>query len=282
MTAPLLVTGMHRSGTSLLARLLSRLDLAMGGDFPPADAGNPDGYFEDRSVLAFNRSLLRRLVPAGEEGWPDWGWTRSGVLASACSPEWLDGARRCLNRLAEQHASPWAVKDPRFCLLLDLWLRVSPDSLVLAIYRHPCDVVDALQRVRPPLFLEHPSWCVPIWLHYNRPLLALKRRHPDRCLLLSAQRLVADIDGVAAWLSRRLLPQLPTPSAGSYRSLLRVGRLACTSPTSHLRGLYRSCAPDAEALHADLEALADRPSLASPAAASPPAIGPPPGRTLPC
>ena len=52
------LTGMHRSGTSFLARRLQDAGLAFPGDLlPPAD-DNPEGYWEARDIVRLNNAML--------------------------------------------------------------------------------------------------------------------------------------------------------------------------------------------------------------------------------
>ena len=44
MSAPLLIAGMHRSGTSLVGSLVSQLGVDLGHDLVPADRNNARGY----------------------------------------------------------------------------------------------------------------------------------------------------------------------------------------------------------------------------------------------
>ena len=55
-----IVLGMHRSGTSLLAEVLSRLGLDLGPleDLLPADAGNARGYWEPKRLVAIDDRIL--------------------------------------------------------------------------------------------------------------------------------------------------------------------------------------------------------------------------------
>src|SRR5205823_3159545 len=69
----LIVTGMHRSGTSFVASLLAAWNVRMCNHSLPADGGNPAGYFEDVDFLELNRRILMACTPA-EEGHRDWGW----------------------------------------------------------------------------------------------------------------------------------------------------------------------------------------------------------------
>jgi hypothetical protein len=71
----LVVAGMHRSGTSLLASLLHRSGCRMGETLLSADANNRPGYFEDLEFLDLNRRMLAATVSLDAPGHADWGWT---------------------------------------------------------------------------------------------------------------------------------------------------------------------------------------------------------------
>ena len=47
----ILVTGLGRSGTSLLSGMLHKYGLFMGDNLFYADEGNPNGYYEDQNFI---------------------------------------------------------------------------------------------------------------------------------------------------------------------------------------------------------------------------------------
>src|SRR5688572_18348125 len=55
---PLLVLGMHRSGTSSFAGLAARLGAELGKDLLAADQWNPRGYGEHRGVMDIHDRFL--------------------------------------------------------------------------------------------------------------------------------------------------------------------------------------------------------------------------------
>src|SRR5579864_6251037 len=75
----LVVTGMHRSGTSLLASFVRAAGINLGETFYPADGANPLGYFEDLEILEMQRKMMLACT-LDESGWRDWGWTESQRL----------------------------------------------------------------------------------------------------------------------------------------------------------------------------------------------------------
>ncbi|USR91522.1 glycosyltransferase [Phormidium yuhuli AB48] len=183
MFQPLIITGMHRSGTSLVASLIQAAGVHLGDRFVEADSHNAPGYFEDEDIVGFQRWLLQSITPDNEEGWHDWGWTVSDPIHSQDLTA-FEGKARQLIRERLQLNQPWGWKDPRTSLLLDFWYRQLPEAKFVLVYRHPWDVADSMRRLQAPIFQEHPDWLLQIWAYYNRHLWDFYRRHGDRCLLV--------------------------------------------------------------------------------------------------
>ena len=59
MSNVLIVTGMHRSGTSLTASFVRSLGIDVGDNLLSPDAYNPKGYFEDVAFVELQRSMLQ-------------------------------------------------------------------------------------------------------------------------------------------------------------------------------------------------------------------------------
>lgn len=115
----LLVLGMHRSGTSLLARGLIVLGARLGDALMPALACNPRGFFEDEDIQACNRALLQRLGLTWHSPQPV---VPRDLLALADSPLGADAVRLVRAKCAD--LGPGAVpafKDPRLCRLMSFW-----------------------------------------------------------------------------------------------------------------------------------------------------------------
>lgn len=140
----LLLLGMHRSGTSALARLLDGLGVDFGRGHLPAGPANELGFFEKAQVADANERLLQAL---GLEGASD---------PRPLPPRWL-GHPACGPIRAELAAllradfadSPlWGVKDPRICRLAPLWIEVvrelGREPLFVHITRNPLEVADSL------------------------------------------------------------------------------------------------------------------------------------------
>ena len=187
MTAPLIVAGMHRSGTSLVAAMLASLGVDMGGRQLAADRNNRRGYFEDLAFLTLNRRMLAAATPTDDRGHPDWGWTESERLDANAFAAFREEAQALVERQAQ---GAWGWKDPRNTLTLDFWASMLPDARYVLVYRQPWAVADSMQRLGAEVFLQHPEYAYSIWRFYNRRLLEFHLRHAGRSMLLSAEALV--------------------------------------------------------------------------------------------
>ena len=196
---PVVIAGMHRSGTSLVASFLSSLGLDVGERLLEADRLNPRGYFEDTALLEFHQRLLREMVPAGESGWPDWGWTVSESLDESVPPRMREEALAIVG--ARNQTGAWGWKDPRTTLLLDFWAELLPGAVFVLVHRSPVEVLDSLLRAGNRHFVIHPDHAVRAWLLYNRRALDFAVRHPDRSMLLALEAFTAHPGAVTARLA---------------------------------------------------------------------------------
>jgi len=144
---------------------------------------------EDLDVLDLQRRMLLAATRADEEGHRDWGFTESGALEEGAFAAFSDEAAALL---ATRNAGDarWGWKDPRTTLLLDFWEPRLPHAVFVLVYRHPWQVADSLQRLGLETFLRHPEHAYRMWELYNRRLLAFRRQHRERTLLVSCNALL--------------------------------------------------------------------------------------------
>jgi len=191
MRQTVLIMGMHRSGTSAIAGISRLLGAAAPATMMEPAFDNPAGFWESTDITSLNEGIL----------------TNAGCNWFDCltfHPASLN--QKALHHLPNQTASTltrefgdaslFVLKDPRFSLLLELWLpafsmlnvTVAP---ILAL-RHPTEVVASLRR-RDGMPADIAA---PIWLHY---MLEAERqtRHRPRAVL-SFDRLIEDWRGCLA------------------------------------------------------------------------------------
>ena len=142
----IVVLGVHRSGTSAIARGL----LALGADLgtklmPPAEADNPTGFWEDLDIYELNREMLAALGS-------DWhgvsAVSDAGCLALRQAGFHLRAAAILRERTSA--AELFAFKDPRVARLLPFWKQVFTEGGYEAAYvvalRNPLSVAHSLRR----------------------------------------------------------------------------------------------------------------------------------------
>jgi hypothetical protein len=135
-SSPLVIVGMHRSGTSLTARWLQMCGLHLGSELVPATRANREGHFEDLEITRLHREILRRngltyLTPRD-------------VPIKTTEQDHLEAQRLVTER--EAGGSAWGWKDPRTSLFLPFWHDIVPEARYLIVYRHYTQVVDSLLR----------------------------------------------------------------------------------------------------------------------------------------
>jgi hypothetical protein len=155
---PLCVTGMHRSGTSMVARLLNvcGLDLGPERDLLPPAFDNPAGFWENADFVRLNDALLRARGGS---------WERPPAMPGA-DGELRGRALGLVGRLAGR--GPWGWKDPRCCLTLPFWRALLPGLRVLVCVRHPPAAARSLAARGGVPYGE----ALALWLEYNRRVLA--------------------------------------------------------------------------------------------------------------
>ncbi|PLS69389.1 MAG: sulfotransferase family protein [Cyanobacteria bacterium M5B4] len=184
----LIITGMHRSGTSLTASLFQQLGVNMGGNLVPADRHNPKGYFEDVDFLEFQRQVLQKCCDPNDPGWHDWGWTVHETLNPQLFERYSNQAEELLQKY-KNNKTLWGWKDPRTTLMLDFWHNLIPHARYLFLFRYPWDVADSIKRLNAPIFTDHPEYILPIWRYYNQKLIDFYQQCPDKCILFCVNHL---------------------------------------------------------------------------------------------
>ena len=152
---PLVVVGMHRSGTSLLTALLSFCGANPGpvGELTKANEHNPKGFWENNEFREINDELLR-----GQDC--EWDCPLGFSLAKA-APELLDHlADRARDLTASFKPATMPVfKDPRVCLTFDFWRKKFGDIVPVLMLRDPVEIAFSLyKRNQIPLPIGIALW----------------------------------------------------------------------------------------------------------------------------
>jgi hypothetical protein len=139
----ILVLGMSRSGTSLIAHILHTLGASLPDDLIGPNPGNPTGHWEPRALVEINDQILShvRLAWNDPRPLPD-GWVNSAEAHGF--------ALQIKQQIEREYSDSrlLLIKDPRLCRLLPLYcdalemMDIEP-SVVLQV-RPPAEVVRSL------------------------------------------------------------------------------------------------------------------------------------------
>ncbi|MGC9527242.1 MAG: sulfotransferase, partial [Limnospira sp.] len=236
----LIITGMHRSGTSLVASLLQSAGLHIGRRLMPSTEFNPKGYFENLDFFEFHLDVLR------SQGVNIDGWTLQETIE--VPDELLEKA----NQIVEQNSVSqiWGWKEPRTTLLLKFWADLLPESKFLLIYRSPWEVIDSLYRRGDEIFQEQPDLAVKYWLFYNQKVLEFYNQHTDRCVLANLQTIVGHQTAYIEEINHQFKTDLSHPSPAIYDPSLIQSNL---SQDGHRPSLIDHYFPEAIEMYQELE-----------------------------
>jgi hypothetical protein len=154
------VLGMHRSGTSLLTRILNLIGLYLGSDealtTEPA-AYNPKGHWEHKEISSICEAILKKHGGSWDEPplLPP-GWETAAAIG---------GVRHHAQKLIQDQFGEvqlWGWKDPRSCVTLPFWQQLLPNMRYIICLRSPVDVARSL-AYRDSFSMEKSSY---LWLTY--------------------------------------------------------------------------------------------------------------------
>jgi len=145
MKRAIFILGMHRSGTSALARIVNLLGADLGSHLMKAAEDNQKGFFEHEPIVAIHEQLLTELGMHWSDSTPmPEGWLES---------EAANKARSALAEIIESEFKDtplWALKDPRQCRLMPLWFPLLKEHGIkphfIIAYRHPEEVAASLAK----------------------------------------------------------------------------------------------------------------------------------------
>ena len=184
---PIAITGMHRTGTSMVTRALHDSGLHLLGTgaeaFIDTAEDNPEGFWENAAIVACNDDLLEAAGGAWDNppALPPQGADDPRVTAVN------EAATAALAGLREH--DHWGFKDPRTCLTAAYWLDLEPELRFVICLRHPLEVALSLKRRNQNSY----SLGLALWERYYATVVELVPRgtsdhHPLRLVLHRSRR----------------------------------------------------------------------------------------------
>jgi len=161
VNSPLLILGMHRSGTSCLAGCLEAGGLSLGA-VNAAAPHNKKGNRELEDVRALHDRIL---------SFHGYSWDYPPPSGLEWRPIDVEALKDKTAALAEQKA--WGFKDPRTLFCMQGWETVFKPRYV-ATFRHPLSVMASLMgRAKAWNETMTSAHACDLWIAYNRQLLDL-------------------------------------------------------------------------------------------------------------
>ena len=217
----IVMLGMHRSGTSVLAGSLQETGLALGHVVTQAPH-NQKGNRENPAIMFMQEDLFKCNGGAWDAPPETVRWEK------------LHRAVRNLFIAGFAEEPLWGFKDPRTLFTLEGWLEVLPNAEFVGIFRHPVFVALSLaQRNRFPF-----EKSLRLWQRYNQRLLQLHEAAPFPLL-----EFVDDADVLRSKL-RQLVKLLKLPysqrSLTFFEDALRRKSKEAIQLPSEVRHLYQA------------------------------------------
>lgn len=138
MTA-VVILGMHRSGTSLVANILQEMGVEMGADLLDADKYNIGGYWEDEDFLWINKGILENAGGSWLNP-PD----RDAIIQS--SEKFSTTIEKTITKKEHLSNGFWGWKDPRTSLTSCVFDPYLDNAKYIVVKRNIDDTIRSLRR----------------------------------------------------------------------------------------------------------------------------------------
>jgi len=175
----LLLTGMHRSNTSFLAKTFQDAGLHI-----PADSYNREGHFEDEDFVQLHMYFIKKYKLKSRYSIVDYKKCRSLRVDHSDTT--------IAQKLIQQRHSVYDLfgwKDPRTCHFLTFWVKIIPNLKCVFIIRDPHVAVNSILKrhierskikYRPDLWFRYHRF----WQVCNQQILDFYKAHPDKSILI--------------------------------------------------------------------------------------------------
>jgi hypothetical protein len=247
------VLGMHRAGTSALARGLKALGVELGDRMmAPSATENPTGYWEDLDIYELNVSMMKAL---GRD-WHSLRITTSNDVEFLRRSGYMLRASELL-RSKTQHTRTFGFKDPRLAVLLPFWKEVFAARLAEVAYviavRNPLSVTRSL-ATRNAMASEKSYY---LWLEHM--LASLELHAGSRHVLMDYDCLMAAPREQLQRVADALGMEIDQAEVAQYESEFLDSSLRHTEYTVADLELDPACPSLVADVYRELQALAQHP-----------------------
>ena len=147
MKQPVIIIGMHHSGTDLVSELLSHAGIFMGNDIKENGKSELFGKLNEwmfaQAGATWDNPYNFNFVD--EEFSIRVAKVLKGHLRGRHLKPFLDEARRRYSKV-EKFDFDWAWSDPLNTFTLDIWMKLFTSARIIHVYRNPMDVAASLKN----------------------------------------------------------------------------------------------------------------------------------------
>ena len=173
-----IVLGMHKSGTTLISRILHASGITMGcfDEAIDYDAGN---QYERKETLELNLEMLGK-------GYEDFSLDviePKNKVGDASIKEKIAALIRQIGNEYEM----WGFKDPRTCLTYEVWAGLLPEHKLIIVYRSPREIwyhyTKKINRWRLLKTLRRGLKALRAWYVYNCQIVEIVNRTQNEFIM---------------------------------------------------------------------------------------------------
>lgn len=238
---PVIITGMARSGTTLLASLLGRMGLFLGK--------NVVEDLEARFFFTMNRTIVKQAHGDWDNPFPmRYLYQDPAAMAETIHcmetnlrswriTDFLGWAAFLRFGSLARYDQPWGWKDPRTIFTLPLWLKIFPSAKIVYIVRNGVDVASSLQIMERKTMAKRRARAQHV-LQFFKHQSALERygfKGAVRCLFLEG--------GFSLWEESMAMAEEVLAPLEERKLVIRYEDFLA-EPARHLLELRRFCGLD--------------------------------------
>lgn len=178
----IIISGMHRSSTSLITQYLQLCGVSLGNNLIGAFKDNKDGYFENSTIVKLHQRLIieKNLNLFNCKMQTTYSEESKTIIRTEIETLKLGG-------------DVYGFKDPRNLLFIQPLTNLLPNAKHILIYRCFEEVIDSLIRRATDVELKKKPWlAAQAWIAYNSSLIEQIETNKKDCILFKDTQIISE------------------------------------------------------------------------------------------